>query len=272
VDDPTARFAELVRRPAEEIDGRLDVGALLLAAHAHTPAFRGAELDAFIAHGTERLDELAARCNEPVLAEVSHQLFGVEGFRGNDDDYYDPRNSYLDEVLARRIGIPITLSVVLLEVAKRVGIPLVGVSMPGHFLVRLIGDPPVLLDPFAGGLLLSEAECEARFAAVQGPGVAFDQRYLEPVGAVDILARMLNNLRTIHLSRQDSRNLEWVLRLRGLLPGATLEDRTERAGVLAALGRFDDAAELLEDLAEHAPDERAPSLRSKALGLRARLN
>jgi regulator of sirC expression with transglutaminase-like and TPR domain len=272
VDDPTARFAELVRRPAGEIDGLLDVGALLLAAHAHAPTMHGRELDAFVAHGTGRLDELAARCDEPVLAEVSHQLFGVEGFHGNEDDYYDPRNSYLDEVLARRTGIPITLSVVLLEVAKRVGIPLVGVSMPGHFLVRLQGEPAVLLDPFAGGRLLSEAECEERFAAVQGPGVAFDKRYLEPVGAIGILARMLNNLRTIHLSRQDSRSLEWVLRLRGLLPGATLEDRTERAGVLAALGRFDTAAELLDDLAEEAPDERATTLRSKARGLRARLN
>jgi regulator of sirC expression with transglutaminase-like and TPR domain len=272
VDDPTARFAELVRRPAGELDGLLDVGALLLAAHAHTPTMRGRELDAFLAHGTGRLDELAERCDEPVLAEVSHQLFAVEGFRGNDDDYYDPRNSYLDEVLARRVGIPITLSVVLLEVAKRVGVPLVGVSMPGHFLVRLAGEPAVLLDPFAGGLLLSEAECEARFAAVQGPGVPFDPGYLEPVGALEILTRMLNNLRTIHLTRQDSRSLEWVLRLRALLPTATLEDRTERAGVLAALGRFDAAAELLEDAAEEAPEDRVPALRSRARGLRARLN
>ena len=272
MDDPTARFAELVRRPAGELDGLLDVGALLLAAHAHVPMLRGDELDAFVAHSIARLDELAARCDEPVLAEVSHQLFGIEGFHGNDDDYYDPRNSYLDEVLVRRTGIPITLSIVLLEVARRVGVPLVGVSMPGHFLVRLSGEPPVLLDPFAGGLLLSEAECAERFAAVQGPGVPFDPRYLEPVGPLEILARMLNNLRTIHLNRQDSRNLEWVLRLRSLLPGATIEERTERAGVLAALGRFDDAADLLDDLAEEAPDERSTTLRSRALGLRARLN
>jgi regulator of sirC expression with transglutaminase-like and TPR domain len=271
VDDPTARFAELVRRPADELDGLLDVGALLLAAHAH-PGMTGRNLDDFVRRAQGRLDDIAASCEEPVLAEVSHQLFGIEGFHGNDDDYYDPRNSYLDEVLARRTGIPITLSVVLLEVAKRVGIPLVGVSMPGHFLVRLSGEPAVLLDPFAGGLLLSEAECEARFAAVQGPGVAFDRRYLEPVGALDILARMLNNLRTVHLTRQDSRSLEWVLRLRAVLPGATLEDRTERAGVLAALGRFDDAAELLDVLADEAPEERATTLRSRARGLRARLN
>jgi regulator of sirC expression with transglutaminase-like and TPR domain len=269
-DDPTARFAELVLRPTAAFEANLDTATLLIAAHARPDPSRG--LDAFLDHYRGRLDDLAARCEEPVLAEVSHLLFDVEGFRGNDGDYYDPRNSYLDEVLDRRVGIPITLSVVLLEVAKRVGVELAGVSMPGHFLVRLAGDPAVLLDPFAGGRLLSEAECHERFVATQGPGVPFDPRYLEPVGAGAIVARILNNLRTIHLTRQDSRSLEWVLRLRGLLPGATIEERTERAGVLVALARFDEAAALLDDLADEAADERASTLRSKARGLRARLN
>jgi regulator of sirC expression with transglutaminase-like and TPR domain len=262
--DATDRFARLVRAPKHELDAQLDVGALLIAAHARP----GLDLDAY----RRRLDDLAAACAEPVLAEVANQLFGVEGFHGNEADYYDPRNSYLDQVLDRRVGIPITLSVVLIEVARRVGIALEGVSMPGHFLVRLPGEPPVLLDPFEGGRLLSEHECEQRFRAVQGPAVPFDPGYLEPVGTIAILARMLNNLRNIHLQRQDSVSLEWVLRLRSLLPGATLDERTERAGVLAALARFDEAATLLEDLASEAPDERAASMTSKARRLRARLN
>ena len=264
MDDPTDRFARLVRGPKDELDVNLDTAALLIAAHAR-PAL---DLDGERA----RLDALAAACEEPVLAEVTNLLFGVEGFRGNDADYYDPRNSYLDQVLERRLGIPITLSIVLMEVARRVGIPLDGVSMPGHFLVRLAGEPPILLDPFEGGRLLSESECVERFRAVQGPAVPFDPGYLEPVGTIAILARVLNNLRTIHLQRQDSASLEWVLRLRSLLPGATLDERTERAGVLAALARFDEAATLLEDLAAEAPDEHADAMTSKARRLRARLN
>ena len=263
--DPTDRFARLVRAPKDELDANLDLGALLIAAHAN-PAL---DIDA----QRQRLDELAAACDEPVLASVTERLFAIEGFHGNDADYYDPRNSYLDEVLDRRLGIPITLSIVLMEVARRVGIDLHGVSMPGHFLVRLRGEPPVLLDAFEGGRLLSEHECEQRFRAVQGPAAPFDPGYLEPVGTIAILARVLNNLRTIHLQRQDSRSLEWVLRLRGLLPGATLDERSERAGVLAALARFDEAAILLEDLASQAPEPaKAEALTSKARRLRARLN
>jgi regulator of sirC expression with transglutaminase-like and TPR domain len=261
---PTGRFAELVRAPEPVLREHLDEAALLIAAHAN--------LGLDIEHYRRRLDDLAARCGDAVLAEVSHQLFGVEGLRGNDEDYYDPRNSYLDEVLDRRVGIPITLSVVFLEVARRLEIPVAGVSMPGHFLVRLLGEPPVLLDPFAGGRLLSEAECEERFRAVQGPAAPFDASYLAPVATLDIVGRMLNNLRSVHLQRQDSVALDWVLELRGLLPGATLEERQERAGVLVALARFDEAADLLERLAGEASDARAASLAGKAKRLRARLN
>ena len=261
---PTGRFAELVRSPEPVLRAHLDEAALLIAAHARI----GLDVD----HYRRRLDELAGRCDDAVLAEVSHQLFGVEGLRGNDEDYYDPRNSYLDEVLDRRLGIPITLSVVFLEVARRLEIPVAGVSMPGHFLVRLLGEPPVLLDPFEGGRLLSEAECEARFRAVQGAAVPFDPAFLEPVATVDIISRMLNNLRSVHLQRQDSVSLDWVLELRSLLPGATLEERQERAGVLVALARFDEAADLLDRLADDAPDAKAASLSSKAKRLRAKLN
>jgi regulator of sirC expression with transglutaminase-like and TPR domain len=262
--DATDRFAALLNGPADELDDNLDLAALLIAAHARPDL----EPDGYLA----RLDELAHACDEPVLAEVTHVLFGVEGFRGNEGDYYDPRNSYLDEVLDRRVGIPITLSVVLMEVARRLGIDVAGVSMPGHFLVRLAGEPAVLLDAYAGGLLISEAECKQRFRAVQGEAVPFDPAYLVPVGPLDIVARMLNNLRNIHLQRQDSRNLEWVLRLRGLLPGASIDDRSERAGVLVALARFDEAADVLDALAEEAPEPRAESFTAKARRLRARLN
>ena len=261
---PTDRFAQLVGAPESHLREHLDEVTLLIAAHARP----GLDVE----HYRRRLDDLAARCEEPVLAEVSHQLFGVEGLRGNGEDYYDPRNSYLDEVLDRRLGIPITLSVVFLEVGRRLGIPLAGVSMPGHFLVRLLGEPPILLDPFVGGGLLGETECEQRFRALQGPAVPWDPAFLDPVATIDIVARMLNNLRSVHLQRQDSASLDWVLHLRGLLPGASVDQRSERAGVLVAQARFDEAADLLESLADEAPDAKAASLASKAKRLRARLN
>ncbi len=258
------RFAELVRSPEPVLRDSLDEVALLIAAHANP------SLD--IASYQRRLDGLAARCTEPVLAEVTHELFGVEGLRGDDADYYDPRNSYLDAVLDRRLGIPITLSVVAMEVARRLGLTLSGVNLPGHFLLRMAGDPVVLIDCFAGGRLLGEAECERLFAAMHGPATPFDPRFLEPVATVDIVARMLNNLRSVHLQRHDSVALDWVLELRGLLPGSTIEQRAERASVLAALARFDEAANLLDHLAADATDAKASALHSQARRVRARLN
>ena len=166
--DSTSRFAALVRRPEFELVAHLDELALLIAAHAHP------NLD--IDRQRRRLDDLAAGCATNRLADIAHHLFVEEGFRGNDEDYYDPRNSYLDDVLDRRLGIPITLAVVLIEVARRLGLDLAGVNTPGHFLVRLGGDPPIFVDPFNGGDLVSPA--------------AFAPEYLEPVGPLTIVARM----------------------------------------------------------------------------------
>lgn len=262
--DPTDRFEALVRGPVEYLEDHLDEAALLIAAHAN-PAL---DVDAY----RRRLDELAEACDGDDVAALTHQLFVVEGFRGNARDYEDPRNSHLDAVLDRRLGIPITLSVVLLEVGRRLGVSLAGVSMPGHFLVRLRGAPAVLIDAFDGGRMLSETECEAWFRATHGHEAPWDPSYLDAVRPLTILARMLANLRSIHLQRQESVALDWVLRLRSLLPGATVEERAERAGVLAALTRFEQAATLLDDLADEVADDRAAPLRSRARRLRAKLN
>ncbi|MDP9441402.1 MAG: transglutaminase-like domain-containing protein [Actinomycetota bacterium] len=261
----TARFSELVTGPPEELAAAVDEAVLLVAAHAEPdldiPAYRA------------RLDDLAAGCATPTLDQVLHRLFVVEGFRGNEEDYYDPRNSYLHEVLDRRLGIPITLGIVMMEVGRRLGIPMAGVPMPGHFLVRLLGEPDVLfVDAFARGQVLTPEECEARFHAAHGPHVAFDPAFLEPISPHAVLSRLLANLRHIHAQRQDSQRLEWVLRLRTLLPDATDEERSERAGVLVALAQFDQAAGVLESLAKEAPPARATDLKARAKRLRARLN
>jgi regulator of sirC expression with transglutaminase-like and TPR domain len=259
---PVDRFAELVREPEAAI--ALDEAALLIAA-VTKPG--GIDVDASLA----ALDEVADQVPAPTLDGLRALLFRDLGFGGNGDDYYDPANSWLDDVLARRVGIPITLAVVMMEVGRRIGVPLWGVSMPGHFLVRDKVDPDVFVDPFARGRMLDRDGCVARFHAVQGPGSVFDDSFLEPVGRTAILGRMLANLETVASMRTDGDLLRNVLSLRVLLPDAGLIDHRKYAASLGAAGRLVEAAEVLERYAD-ADREGAVAARAQADQLRARLN
>ena len=133
-------------------------------------------------------------------------LFDELGFSGNTDDYYDPRNSFLNEVLDRRVGIPITLSILYIEIGTRVGLALEGVSFPGHFLVKSATDEgDVVLDPFAGGVPVAEEDLvqrlEARFGEEQARLAPLPQ-LLVAAHKKDILVRMLRNLKAIYLHRE----------------------------------------------------------------------
>jgi regulator of sirC expression with transglutaminase-like and TPR domain len=256
--DPTARFCELVESGA----ARLDEGALLIAAHDH-------DLD--LAVQLERLDDLADGFVGATVVDLCRYLFVDLAFGGNRGDYYDPRNSFLDQVLDRRLGIPLTLSIVAIEVGQRVGVPLVGIGMPGHFLVCDAQDPAGFCDPFAEGMPLDRAGLEERFRQVHGPGARLRPVDLVPVSPVDMLARMLANLHRVYLESSDQSNLVWVLRLRACLPGADPAIRRQLAGVLAARGRFWEAAVELDQLAIAQP-EQADAHRQAADRLRARLN
>lgn len=241
----------------------LDEAALLVAAAVRP------DLDVAAEQG--RLDELAAAVWAPTLDAVRKCLFVELGFAGDAEDYYDPRNSCLDQVVERRLGIPITLSVLLLEVSRRVGVPLAGVSMPGHFLLRDELDPDVFVDPFAGGAVLDAAGCEARFRDLHGPGAAFDPAFLRPVGARAIVARMLANLDPIATARGDRQLLERVVRLRTLVPGAPVPLHRRLAEVLASSCRFGEAADVLDRVAAAgAADASDDALAARRL--RARLN
>jgi len=178
-------FSHLVRRPDAEID--LGAAALAIAATEYP------ELD--IGHYLARLDELAAGLPATADAVVT-RLFHELGLRGNEADYYDARNSFLSDVLDRRLGIPITLSVVFLEVARRVGLGAAGVGFPGHFLVR-VGE--VVLDPFHRGVRRT-----------------LDRPH-PPVGNRYILNRMLENLRTIYRRRRDAAREERIAALVAVL-------------------------------------------------------
>jgi regulator of sirC expression with transglutaminase-like and TPR domain len=261
-DDPTARFADLVQGPEEELP--LDEAAFLIAAHAYP------DLD--IDFEMQLLDGLAERCPDPTLEGWRKYLFVDQGFTGNVSDYYDPDNSFLNKVLERRTGLPIALSVLGIEVGRRLGIRLQGVSLPGHFLLRHQGDgPPVYVDAFGGGRLLDREGCIERFHAVNGLNTPFVDSYLDPVGSLAILGRMLQNLRAVYAARGDLDGLAWVFALRLSIPGTPAIERRELARVLGSTGEFVEAAEVLEGLAKTLPELEA-TLLAEAIALRARLN
>lgn len=137
------------------------------------------------------------------IQAINHQLYTECGLRGNQIDYYDPDNSYLNRVLERRLGIPITLALVYLEVAQRLDFPMAGVGMPGHFLVRpTVAEMEVYVDPFSQGEILFPADCQAIFQRLYGVNAAWDSNYLQIIAPQAFLARLLNNLKLIYLNQR----------------------------------------------------------------------
>ena len=177
--DDWEQFVRMAGLPDDEID--LARAGFLVAAMEYP----GLDLD----HQFGLLDSLSAGVSgrldasrDPLFCvnTLSEYLFDEVGFQGNLDDYYDPRNSFLNEVLRRRLGIPITLSLVCIEVGKRLDIPLLGVSMPGHFLLKHQQEEDLFIDPFHKGILLSEEECAQRLQQVTQDNIPWDSRYLAP--------------------------------------------------------------------------------------------
>lgn len=255
-------FAQAVARDDERIDlaraclmiaqdayPRLDVERYLaeiermaLRLHARLPAAGGAE--------------------ESIVA-LNEFLFADLGYWGNTDDYYDPRNSYLNEVIDRKTGIPITLSILYMEVGRRIGLPLEGVSFPGHFLVRLrLRGGTLVLDPFAGGAPLSEADLRARLQRVVPPSVARDapvadlplEQFLEPATKRQILSRVLRNLKAIYRETdRPERMLEVLNRVLLVTPDANAE-RRDRGYVYQRLECWRPALDDLTAYLEREPD------------------
>jgi regulator of sirC expression with transglutaminase-like and TPR domain len=268
--DPRERFAELARLPDAKID--LAFAALWIAAEEYPSldvhAYLG-RLDALAAAAAPRLGEAAPEAER--AESLLRFLYQEQGFTGNEKAYDDPRNSYLNEVLDRRTGIPITLALVLLEVARRLELPLRGVSFPGHFLVKLEGPPLRVLDPFFGRVL-EVSECRARLHAVLGPDARLDpERHLRAATPREILVRMLTNLKQLHLRARDfGRTLACCERILLLAPDSPTELR-DRGLVFEKLECFAAAAQDLERFLKQAPDdETAPAIRDRLRALRAR--
>jgi regulator of sirC expression with transglutaminase-like and TPR domain len=230
-------------------------GALWIAAEAHPG------LD--VPHWLGRLDALGYRAAERVISAmgvdeaataIARFLFEEEGFRGNAEDYYDPRNSFLDDVLERRLGIPITLSVLYVAVAARAGLHAAGVGLPGHFVVRTERrGRHRFLDPFDGGALLDRAACETLVARMRPGGGPLDPRWLAPVTTRQIFVRMLHNLKAIYSALGDwTRALSAAERVLLLLPDAVGELR-DRGMLHARLGHGHAAVRDWETYLQRAP-------------------
>ena len=250
--DPRSRLVAL----AKTADAHsLAEGALWIAAEAHP------DLD--VPRGLARLDAFGHRAAERLTPDmdvdraasaVARLLFEEESFRGNVEDYYDPRNSFLDDVLERRLGIPITLSVVYVAVAARAGLVAAGVGLPGHFVVRAERHGRHrLLDPFHGGALLDRAECQALVARARPGGGPLDPRWLEPVTTRQIFVRMLANLKATYSALGDwPRALGASERIVLLAPDA-LEELRDRGTLRARVGQSVAAVRDWEAYLERAP-------------------
>ena len=237
------QFDGIVRAPDEEID--LARAALLIAATEYPELSVERELfrlDAIAEGVAPRMDD-----DTPLyqLNTLSEYLFDELKFAGNHTNYHDPRNSFLNDVMERKRGIPISLSLLYIEVGKRAGVPVLGIGMPGHFIVRHRDEPEVFVDPFHGGILLSVEECAERLKQVTQGSLPWDTEYLEPISSRAFIARMLQNLKLVYLQRRNyERVLATIDRVIALLPQDAVEFR-DRGVVNYRLGNFEEA---LEDL------------------------
>jgi len=182
-----------------------------------------------------------------VLGEVLDTLYTRRKLTGNREAFYDPRNSFLNDVLDRGVGIPLTLGIVILEVSWRLGLPLEGVKFPGHFLVRYTGsEVRLLIDPFDGGRIRFEDDAQQFLDQGYGGMVSMREAFLRPSTKRDMLVRLLTNLKGIYTKIGDARrSLAVVERLLMIMPTAPLVSRS-RGMLLAKLGRHEEAACQLE--------------------------
>ena len=190
-----------------------------------------------------------------IAAKISGVLFGEMGFRGNTEDYYDPRNSFFNDVLERRIGIPITLSTVYLEIARRVPFPVSGVGMPGHFLVKYSDrTQEFFLDPFNRGEILSHQDCEEKLKQLYGDSLQFSEQLLDSVTHRQILARMLNNLKSIYLKGQTYDKGLAIVDMMMLVDPNDAGQYRDRGLLRLRLRQFEKASRDLEHYIKVAPD------------------
>jgi len=197
-------FTSVVNQPDHCI--RLDRAALLIA--------KATQADVDVEHYVQMLDLLSEHAalrirdlEEPpeIILSLNRYLFEDEKFTGNTETYYDPRNSFLNEVLERRTGVPVSLSLLYMELGRRLNFRIDGVGLPGHFIVKHPGPRgDILIDPFHKGQILSEVDCEQRLRELYSNKIPFERRYLKSISRRRVLRRMINNLKAIYLHARDA--------------------------------------------------------------------
>jgi regulator of sirC expression with transglutaminase-like and TPR domain len=256
------RFAEMLSRD----DARIDLASACL--QIAEDAYPGLDVDGYVGEIDRLAKRLRARLAPDAAAEdrviaLNEFLFDDLGFSGNVDEYYDPRNSYLNEVVDRRTGIPITLSVIYMEIGRRIDLPLEGVSFPGHFLVRLpLRGGTLVLDPFSGGVPQSEAELRERLKRViprdAAGGVPVSDlpldQFLEPASKRQILARVLRNLKGVYREKDNPERLLEVLNRMIIVAPESAAELRDRGLVYQRLECWRPALKDLSDYLEREPD------------------
>ena len=250
---PHTPFARLMAPPHRDIN--LSRAALLIA-QAEYP-------DMDISHYLQVIEALGlrVRANAPddsVMAPIqtlNSVLFDEQGFRGNEEEYYDPRNSYLNDVIERKVGIPITLSVLYMEVARHAGLNVRGVSFPGHFIVKHeTPEGPLFVDPFYGGMLLEKEHLAQRLRLAGGGFMPFRDHHLAACTAAQIVTRMLNNLKGIYASRRDyDKVLAFIQMLLDVSPW-DLDELRDRGKVHLQMKEYQPALADLETYVRFSPD------------------
>ena len=225
---------------------------------------------------TLRLDALAEAVKDRlgdetappvVLGEVIHTLFEREGLRGNKESYHDPRNSFINDVLDRRLGIPLTLGIILLEVGWRLGLPLEGVNFPGHFLVRYRGAAEhLLIDPFDAGRIRFESQAQEVLDQQYGGVVRMQPAFLRAASKLDMIRRLLVNLKGLYVNVKDDERALSVVECLMLLHPAFPGERRDRGMLLLRLGREQEAKEQLRRYLDGAPG----AVDAKRIGLLVR--
>ena len=252
--DPHQGFRQAVERPEDLID--LGRAALTIA----LDDYPNLDIAAYLARINQLAVDVTARIGGEsgvyrAIAALNTVLFKEQGFRPNRESYFDPKNSFLNEVLDRKTGIPITLSVLYIEVAQRIGLPLCGVGFPGHFLVKYCdADEEIVIDPFDGGEIKSRASLEKLLYEQYGGKLAMQPAFLEAAGKKQILRRMLNNLKMIYLRDAAYLKALPVLQRLVILDPAAADDVRDRGAIYLQLECFKQALEDFERYVKLMPD------------------
>jgi regulator of sirC expression with transglutaminase-like and TPR domain len=267
------RFRQLALLPDPLLD--LVEASLVIAQEDHP----GLDIDHYLGQVDEWTGAVLERVEgsrdvERIVSAVNRVLFEEEGFHGEDEDYYDPRSALLNETLDRHAGLPITLSILYIEISRRIGMDVSGVALPGRFLVKFSGDfGEVVVDPFDGGRVLTTIELQTLLDTLYGGGVRLREHHLRSFSRREILARELAQLKAAYLARHDIERAAASIDRLLILDDRDASELRDRASLAMQLHTYNEAIVCLErylTLAPHADDSRR--VREQILYLRSWLD